>query len=141
MVEATYIKKISEGQCTFSEIPSEYKGKTLTLTTRADGFLSKKQPITIIHESETLNLYLQKIPDEVTVKGLVTNRQGQPVKNAILVFADGIAKDTSDTFGNFRLALPFKDGTETTLRVYTGSKLRFNNLVTLSATIPLTVQL
>jgi hypothetical protein len=133
-------KNISEGQTVFSELPSGYKGKTITLIAHADGYAAKRETLTIPLEDGPVNIYLQKIPDSVTVAGLVKDKKGIPVKNAELVFADGKFMTTSDDYGNFRIGLPYKDGEEVTLRVYMGGKLRYDNLVTLSS-ISLTIQL
>jgi hypothetical protein len=133
-------KNISEGQSVFSELPSDYKGKAITLIAHADGYTTTREAVTIPLEDAPVNVYLQKIPDSVTVAGLVKDKKGVPVKNAALVFADGKFKTNSDDYGNFRIGLPYKDGEEVTLRVYTAGKLRYDNLVTLSD-VSLTIQL
>ena len=112
----------------------------ITLITHADGYTTKREMVTIPLEDAAVNIYLQKIPDSVTVAGLVKDKRGTPVKNAEITFADGKIKTTSDEYGNFRIGLPYKDGEEVTLRVYTSGKLRYDNLVTLS-NISLTIQL
>jgi hypothetical protein len=137
---AHQIKNISEGQSVFSELPSDYKGKTITLIAHSDGYTTKRESIAIPLNDVPVNIYLQKIPDSVTVAGLVKDKKGTPVKNAELVFADGKFKTASDEYGNFRIVLPYKDGEEITLRVYTAGKLRYDNLVTVSS-ISLPVQL
>src|SRR6476469_5017260 len=83
-------KNISEGQSVFSEVPYDYKGKTVTVITHAEGYKTKKSDLVIPYEDIPVNLYLQKIPDFVTVTGLVKNKNGLPVKDAVLVFADGV---------------------------------------------------
>jgi len=133
-------KNISEGQSVFSELPSDYKGKTITLITHAEGYTTKRETVIVPLNDAATNIYLQKIPDSVAIAGLVKDKKGAPVKNAELVFADGKFKTTSDEYGNFRIGLPYKDGKEVTLRVYTAGKLRYDNLVTLS-NISLTIQL
>jgi len=133
-------KNISEGQSVFSELPSDYKGKTITLIAHADGYTTKRETISVPLDDAATNIYLQKIPDSVNVSGLVKDKKGTPVKDAELVFADGKFKTTSDEYGNFRIILPYKDGAEITLRVYTAGKLRYDNLVTVSD-ISLPVQL
>jgi hypothetical protein len=133
-------KNISDGQSVFSELPSDYKGKTITLIAHADGYATKREAISVPLDNSAVNIYLQKIPDSVTVAGLVKDKKGTPIKNAELVFADGKFKTTSDAYGNFQIGLPYKDGEEVTLRVYTAGKLRYDNLVTLS-NISLTIQL
>jgi|KBSMisStandDraft_5_1062788.scaffolds.fasta_scaffold135366_3 hypothetical protein len=133
-------KNISEGQSVFSELPSDHKGKTITLIAHADGYTTKREAVTIPLADAPVNIYLQKIPDSVSIAGLVKDKKGTPIKNAELVFADGKFKTTSDKYGNFQIGLPYKDGEEVTLRVYTSGKLRYDNLVTLSG-ISLTIQL
>ena len=40
-------KNISEGQSVFSELPSDHKGKTITLIAHADGYTTKREAVTI----------------------------------------------------------------------------------------------
>ncbi|HEY6976930.1 MAG TPA: hypothetical protein VH396_11625 [Chitinophagaceae bacterium] len=134
-------KNISEGQSVFSEVPYDYKGKSITLIAHAEGYKTKKSDLIIPYESIPVNLYLQKVPDSVTVTGLVKDRNGIPVKDAVLIFADGLLKTTSDHYGNFRVSLPYKDGEQIALRVYTADKLRYDNLITLSEKVSLTIPL
>jgi hypothetical protein len=134
-------KNISEGQSVFSEVPYDYKGKTITLIARADGYKTKKSDLIIPYENVPVDLYLQKIPDSVTVTGLVKDKNGFPVKNAVLIFADGVLKTTSDDYGNFRVSLPYKDGDQIALRVYTSDRLKYDNLITLSEKVSLTIPL
>jgi hypothetical protein len=133
-------KNINDGQSVFSELPSDYKGQMITLIAHADGYTTKREMISVPLDDAAVNIYLQKIQDSVTVVGLVKDKKGIPVKNAELVFADGKFKTTSDEYGNFRIVLPYKDGEEITLRVYTAGKIRYDNLVTVS-NISLPVQL
>ena len=138
---AHIIKKINEGQVVLSEIPQEFLGKEITLIPHAEGYSTKEQKKIIPIASTAMNIYLEKIPDSVTVSGIVTNKKGLAVKNAVLVFANGLIKDSTDKFGNFHITLPFKDGAETTLRVYTSNQLSYDNLVTLSQKASLNIQL
>jgi hypothetical protein len=91
--------------------------------------------------ANSIDLYLEKIPDSVSVSGIVINKKGNAVKHAVLVFANGLIKDTTDELGNFHTILPFKDGTPTSLRVYNSGLMGYDNLVTLSQQASLTIQL
>jgi hypothetical protein len=71
----------------------------------------------------------------------VIDRAGQAVSNAIIIFEDGFAKDTSDAYGNFRLTLPFKEGHESRIRVYTKNMMRYNNEQVLSSNTSMTLQI
>ena len=135
-----FTKTISEGACTFNEVPHEYKGKLVRYFPKVDGYVSRFDTVTIPKDGSPARIFLKKIPDSVTVSGLVTHRQN-PMPNVILVFGNGIAKDTTDAFGNFTVSLPLKDGAEIPLRAYTRGSLRYDNLVTLSQTVPMTIPL
>lgn len=135
---AHWQKNISDGQAVFNEIPAMYKGKQVTVITSADGYTAKKQVLNV-PVNAAADIYITKIADSVTVHGLVKDKKGRTVKDAVLVFADGRAKTTSDAYGNFTVALPFKDGTEVTLRVYINDEIKYDNLVTLSSVTSLPV--
>jgi hypothetical protein len=135
---AHWVKNISEGQAVFSEIPDVYKGKQVTVITTAEGYQSKKQTLTV-PVNAAADIYLTKIADSVTVRGLVKDKQGKVIKDAVLVFADGRVTTKSDKYGNFIAALPFKDGSEVTLRVYISDEIKYDNLVTLSSVTSLPV--
>lgn len=134
---AHWVKKISEGQAVFSEIPNIYKDKEVTIITNAEGYNAKKQTLRV-PVNASADIYLAKITDSVIVRGLIKDKKGKAMKDAVLVFADRI-KVTSDAYGNFVSNLPFKDGTEVTLRVYIQDELKYDNLVTLSSIASLSV--
>jgi hypothetical protein len=135
---AHWAKKISEGQAIFSEIPDTYKGKQVTVITSAEGYNAKKQTLTMAVNAAA-DIYLTKIVDSVTVRGLVKDKKGKVINDATLVFADGRVTTTSDKYGNFIAVLPFKDGTEVTLRVYMHNEIKYDNLVTISSITSLSV--
>ena len=137
---AHWMKNISDGQAVFSEIPDEYKSRQVSIIASAEGYINRKETIPVpVNAAATI--YLTKITDSVTIHGLVKDNKGKTVKNATLVFADGRVKAVSDEYGNFTVALPFKDGTEVTLRVYIHNEIKYDNLVTLSAAASLPVVL
>jgi hypothetical protein len=138
---ARLAKNISEGQSVFNELPSVYKGKEATLITKAKGYITKRQAVSMPFGNVAQNVFLEKIKDSVSVHGLVKDAQKRPVKNASLVFADGFLKTTSDDYGNFNVVMPFKDGEEVPLRIYIKEKLAYDNLVVLSNKASLTIQL
>jgi hypothetical protein len=134
-------KKISEGQVTLNEIPKEFRGREITFIPTAEGYLTKAQKAILPANGNVLELYLEKIIDSVTVSGIVLTDKGKAISNAVIVFADGLAKDSTDRFGNFRIKLPLKDGAETQVRVYKNDELKYNNLVRISAQAPLSIQI
>jgi len=135
---AHWVKNISEGQAVFSEIPDIYKGRQVTVITTAEGYHSKKQTLTV-PVNEAADIYLTKIADSVTVHGLVKDKKGNAIKDAVLVFSDGLVTVESDKYGNFTAVLPLKDGSEVTLRVYIRDEIKYDNLVTLSSVTSLPV--
>ena len=135
---AHWTKNISDGQAVFSEIPDDYKDRQVSIITSAEGYIAKKETISVPVNAAT-NIYLTKAADSVTIRGLVKDKKGKTVQNATLVFADGLVKTVTDEYGNFTVALPFKEGTEVTLRVYIKNEIKYDNLVTLSAATSLPV--
>ena len=101
-------KNISEGQSVFSELPSDYKGKTITLITHAEGYTTKRETVIVPLNDAATNIYLQKIPDSVVIAGLVKDKKGAPVQIAELVFADGKFKQLLMNMETFGLVSPIK---------------------------------
>jgi hypothetical protein len=134
-------RNISEGQSVFNELPSVYKGREATLISKAKGYKTKRQLVEMPFGNIAQNIFLEKIKDVVSVHGLLKDPKGKPVKKALLVFADGLQKTTSDDFGNFNVTLSLKDGQEVPLRIYINDKLEYDNLVTLSNAVSLNIQL
>ena len=134
-------KNISEGQAIFNELPAAFKGKEATLITKAKGYHTKRQAMIMPFSNIAQNVFLEEIKDTVSVHGLVKGTNRKPVKDALLVFADGVLKTTTDAYGNFKAAMPYKDGDEVPLRVYINDKLKYDNLVVLSGSVSLKIQL
>lgn len=135
-------KQINEGQFTFKEIPGEFNHDSLSLVVNAKGYFSKREKVYISGDRPVSEIYLKKMPISVKVKGTVTDKKGKPVDKAILVFGDGIGLDTSDVMGTFSITLPLENGSETNLRVYSGSNVpQYNGSITLSDKGSLSIQL
>lgn len=134
--------RIENGVVTFTELPTNLLGKTISVTPAVIGFYRQSQQITIPADGRTpIELHLKKQTDSLTISGLVVDMQGQPVPNVLIVLANGLYKTSADQLGNFRFILPVKDGTELPVRVYRKKKLRYNNTQVFSSKIPLTLQL
>jgi hypothetical protein len=134
-------QKIENGLASF-EIESKYRGREISVIPLVAGYYLKDQQVKIPVDDSPVEIHLQKRPDFVTVSGTVINKRGQPVSNAVILFENGIAKDTSDQFGIFRITLPYKDGKEMGIKVYTGNnKLVYNNMQTLSEITSMTLQI
>lgn len=138
---ARIAKNISEGQAVFNALPATYKGKNATIISKAKGYLTKRQNVAMPYGSIAQNIFIEKIKDSVSIHGFVRDTNKRPVKNAALVFADGLLKTTSDDYGNFKMMMPFKDGDEVPLRIYINHELQYDNLVVLSNKVSLNIQL
>jgi hypothetical protein len=138
---ARLAKNISEGQSVFNELPSTYKGKDATLIAKAKGYITKRQTVVMPFGNIAQNIFLEKLKDSVSIHGLIKDARKKPVKDASLVFADGLFKTTTDGYGNFKAMIPVKDGDEVALRIYIKDKLEYDNLVVLSNKVSLNIQL
>ena len=134
-------QRIENGYAGFTDIDTKYRGQQIDVIANAPGYYSLGQTIAVPQEDNAVELHMQRRPDSVTVSGIVINKTGQPVKNATIVFDNGMAKQTSDEYGMFRLALPLKDGKEINIRVYSADKLKYNSSQVLSNAGTLTLQL
>jgi hypothetical protein len=132
-------KPISDGQVILNEVPRELRGEQIRLLPLIEGYSGKELKAVIPTDDSPVNLYVEKTADSVTISGIVLTRKGAVVRDATVVVADGLARGSTDQFGNFRLTLPLKDGSETHLRVYVGDDLRYNGLVTLSSQVALNI--
>jgi hypothetical protein len=138
---ARIAKNISEGQSVFNELPATYKGKEATLIAKAKGYLTKRQTVVMPFNNIAQNVFLEKIKDSVLIRGLIKNSKNTPVKDAVLVFADGLQKTSSDKYGNFKVTIPAKEGEEVAVRIYLNDILKYDNLVVLSNSVSLNIQL
>ncbi len=134
-------KKISDGQVVLNEIPKAFRGREITFIPIAPGFSGKAQKVTLPLNENTVDLLVEKLEEKVTVSGIVLTEKGKAVSNAVVVFADGLIKASTDSYGNFRVTIPLKDGTETQVRVYQNNELKYNNLVRLSNQAPVSIQI
>lgn len=134
-------QKISSGYASFTEVDTKYQGQKIDVLAVANGFESNSQPITIPSVDMPVELFLKREPDSVNVSGIVINKNGEPVKNALIIFENGIARLTTDLQGHFNIALPFKDGKEISIRIFEGEKLRYNGLQILSQSISMTLKI
>ncbi|WP_295717031.1 carboxypeptidase-like regulatory domain-containing protein [Mucilaginibacter sp.] len=134
--------RIENGVVTFTELPTNLLGKTISVTPAVIGYYRQSQQVTIPIDGRTpIEVHLKKQAESLTISGLVVDMQGQPVPNVLIVLANGLYKTSADNLGNFRFILPVKDGTEFPVRVYREKKLRYNNTQIFSSKIPLTLQL
>ncbi len=133
-------QRIENGFVSFTDVDTKYRGKPIDIIANAPGYYSLGQSVPIPEEDNPIELHLQRRPDSIQVSGMVTDKKGQPVKNALVVFENG-TKQASDELGMFTLQLPFKDGKEINIRVYSADKLRFNSSQVLSNGGTLTLQI
>ena len=133
--------RIENGYASFTDLDTKYKGKKIDVLATAAGYSNLSQTISIPTEDIAVELFMKQRPDSLTINGMIINKQGQPVQNLEILFANGMAKDTSDLYGNFKTTLPIKEGTEINIRVYDGQRLRYNSSQVASGFGTLTLQI
>lgn len=134
-------QRIENGYVSFTDIDTKYKGKKIDVLSVAPGFYNLSQNITVPDEDMPVELFMMLKADSVFINGMVINSKGQPVKNIVILFANGIAKDTSDSYGNFKVLLPLKEGSEINVRAYQQDALRYNSSQIISGSGTMTLQL
>ena len=134
-------KNIDDGQVVIHDIPADYRGKDMAFVPEVAGYDSRPQTLKMPQTEGTLSLYLQRIPDSVLITGIVLSKAGKSVDGAELLFADGLTKTVSDAYGNFRIKIPLKDGSETNLRIYKNGKMLSDRRVLLSGQVSMTIHL
>ena len=134
--------RIENGYASFTDLDTKFKGKKIDVLATAAGYSNLGQNITIPNnEDVAVELFMKQKPDSLTINGIVINKKGQPVQNLEILFANGMAKDTSDLYGNFKSTLPIKEGTEINIRVYDGQQLRYNGSQVASGATSMTLQI
>ena len=88
-------QNIQNGLAEFTDIPTDFEGKEVTVIPIVDGYYGDAQQVKINGGDIPVELHLTKKPDSVSIRGIVIDKNGKTVSNAIIIFEDGFAKDTS----------------------------------------------
>jgi hypothetical protein len=133
--------RIENGYALFTDLATKYRETKTDVLAIAPGYTNLSQNITIPREDQAVELFMKQQPDSLTINGMVIDKQGQPLQNLEILFANGMAKDTSDLYGNFKTTLPLKEGAEINIRVYEGKRLRYNSSQLVSGSGAMTLQI
>ena len=133
--------RIINGTVDFTDISTDLQGKKITVIPIVAGYEVNAQEIALPYTGSSAEIHLKSKPDLIAISGIVIDNGGQPVPEAVITLADGLYTCKTDDFGNFKLIVPIKEGTELPVRVYLKKKLSYNNTQMLSAKVPLTLQL
>ena len=132
---------IINGTVEFTDVSTGLQGKKITVIAAANDFYVAAQDVTVPNSSTPIEIHLKRKPYQTLLSGIVMDVNGQPVSNASIMIADGLYTCKTDAYGNFKLTIPVKEGTELPVRIYYRNKLCYNNTQMLSAQVPLTLQL
>jgi hypothetical protein len=133
--------QILNGTANFTGVSTDIQGKKITVIPEVADYYVAAQEIKVPSSGSPVEIHLKKKADSTAVSGIVVDTGGQPVQQAVIELADGTFTCKSDQFGNFKLTIPVKEGTELPVRVYYKSKLCYNNTQMLSKKVPLTLQI
>lgn len=135
---------IHDGEVAFYNIPEEYHNrkvrvspliKNYELADSNEVLISKNLDYTDIRVART------KASMSTVVRGSVLDENNMAVAHALLDFSSGLATCYTDPNGNFSLTVPLPSGEKGQLRIVTDGITRFNEVVTISSTIPIDLRI
>lgn len=117
----------STGKLVYENIPAKHLADTVVLELISSSYVIRHQSAFTPAQSKRIMFTVE--PTQVRMKGTVYDPNNQPVAGAILDFDSGLARDTTDEFGNFSLLIPKGEGTQIKVRIsYNGiEKYVMNN--------------
>ncbi len=135
---------IHDGEAIFYNIPATYSNKSVeVLPVIEDYKLADSGNITISDKDDYINVNVVRIKESLIteVRGSVFNENNIPVRNAFVNFGSGLASGYTDQNGDFFFSVPLPEGDKISLKVLIDDVVKFNENITLSSTVPISVKL
>ncbi len=101
----------SDGGAVFSEIPNRFLGTGVSVFVEAPGYAQTGGTVVAsIPPDRVLFVAMEEASYSTEVTGTVVGQDGGPLGGIVLNFRSGLAVDTTDANGNFRVVLPEPPG-------------------------------
>jgi len=120
------------GEIHFAEVPQKFLHQKIELLPQVEGFqrIEKEWP-QIIAASKTIYHALQPVKSIEIVKGMVVDRNGNPLANVDIILEGGKASAKSDAQGLFSLNIKTNPGETFRLSARKTNKVGYNDYITI----------
>lgn len=135
---------IHEGEVAFYNIPEKYHNRKVRISPSIKNYqLEDSNEVLISKNEDYVDIHVARTAASTStlVRGSVLDQRNMAVRHALLDFASGLATCYTDPNGNFSLTVPLPSGEKAQLRIVTGGITRFNEVVTISSTIPIDLRI
>jgi hypothetical protein len=135
---------IHDGEVAFYNIPERYHNKTVRISPSIKNYqLADSSDVLISRSTDYVDIRVKRTQASMStvVRGSVLDEKNRAVDHALLDFSSGLATCYTDPNGNFSLTVPLPAGEKVQLRITTNGITRFNEVVTISPTIPIDLRI
>jgi hypothetical protein len=126
------------GEVIFDNIPSQYIRDTINLQATNPKFKVVSQNSWIADQHNEITFILTVDPDTTLVKGSIRLKQNNlyyPAKDASILF-DNEFETTTNANGNYRISLPFKEGSNCEVSIFYKGKIVYQDQTIISSKVP-----
>ena len=138
-------ENIHNSEVIFPDIPEGYNNKKGTIALLLDNYqLANSEEISISkNEDSVFNILLSRTKQSLAtnVRGSISNKKNEPIKNAFINFSSGLATCYTDQNGDFALSVPLSEGQKVPLKILVNGATVFNQEQTISSNVPITLSL
>ena len=135
---------IHEGEVAFYNIPERYHNRKVRIVPSIKNYqLADSNEVLISKNADYVDIRVTRTKESMftLVRGSVLDQRNMVVGHALLDFSSGLATCYTDPNGNFSLTVPLPSGEKTQLKIVTDGITRFNEVVTVSSTIPIDLRI
>ena len=135
---------IHEGEVAFYNIPEKYHNSKARIVPAIKNYqLADSNEVLISKNEDYVDIHVARTRESMStlVRGSVLDQKNMAVGHALLDFSSGLATCYTDPNGNFSLTVPLPSGEKTQLKIVTDGITRFNEVVTISSTIPIDLRI
>ncbi|UPK69136.1 hypothetical protein [Chitinophaga filiformis] len=135
---------IHDGEVAFYNIPEKYHNRKVRIVPAINSYqLADSNEVLISKNEDYVDIHVTRTKESLStlVRGSVLDQKNMAVVHALLDFSSGLATCYTDPNGNFSLTVPLPPGEKAQLKVVTDGITRFNEVVTISSTIPIDLRI
>ncbi|RJP71469.1 MAG: hypothetical protein C4539_04925 [Ignavibacteriales bacterium] len=134
-------KEIDEnGEVIFAGISSGFIGKEINIIPGVEGYRLKNNSSLIIPDNRLIYLELEKKSDSTLVRGIVLDKDGNPLPKVNIDFENGLAESITDSKGRFVLSVPGSAGKSVLLTAELHGSIGYRDYVTIPENSSITVK-
>ncbi len=134
-------KEIDEnGEVIFAGISSGFIGKEINIIPGVEGYKLKNNSPLIIPDNKLIYLELEKKNDSTLVRGIVLDKNGNPLPEVNIDFENGLAESITDSKGRFALSVPESAGKSVLLTAELNGSIGYRDYITIPENSSITVK-